>query len=212
MGVWLPVYEQHMSAWMEHRDHIVNGRGTYQYHKYEQALALCKERTYAIDVGAHCGLWSMHMVNDFDHLIAFEPVPLHCEAFKRNVERNTYTLHAHALGGSAGELLLSFDETNTGDTHVTSGHGLVVRVEQFDELYPDLENVGFVKLDCEGYEYFALKGMERMLQRCKPVVLVEQKPNRATRYGLEQTQAVDYLRSLGAMLVAEISGDYLLQW
>jgi hypothetical protein len=50
------------------------------------------------------------------------------------------------------------------------------------------------------------------LKRCKPCVMVEQKPGRAEKFGLARTEAVTYLQSLGAVLRKEMSGDYLLTW
>ena len=76
----------------------------------------------------------------------------------------------------------------------------------------DLQDVDFIKLDCEGYELFALRGAEETLKRCRPCVIVEQKPNRAQRFGLPQTGAVDYLQSLGAKLRAKMAGDYILSF
>lgn len=209
MGVWLPDGEQHMTAWMTKVGHLVDGRGTYQYSKLERAVAECTERRVAIDVGAHCGLWSMHFAKLFARVIAFEPIPEHCDCFRRNVT-GQYDLHQCCLGDDPGTIGLHYDPTNTGDTHAVVGDGY--RLEAFDLIYPTLQHVDLVKLDCEGFELFALRGMALMLRRCQPVVLVEQKPNRASKYGLRETEAVDWLQGLGAHRVWDKSGDYLLRW
>lgn len=47
----------------------------------------------------------------------------------------------------------------------------VVDIDSF--LLPSLQKLTFVKIDIEGAEYFALKGMEKTLQRFKPVILIE---------------------------------------
>jgi len=43
-----------------------------------------KYRT-AVDIGAHCGLWAVQMVEHFQHVISFEPVPEHRECYLKNV-------------------------------------------------------------------------------------------------------------------------------
>ncbi|MEI9806548.1 MAG: FkbM family methyltransferase [Bacteroidota bacterium] len=47
----------------------------------------------------------------------------------------------------------------------------VVDIDSF--LLPKLKKLTFVKIDIEGAEYFALKGMEKTLQQFKPVILIE---------------------------------------
>ena len=74
------------------------------------------------------------------------------------------------------------------------------------------DNVSFIKIDCEGYEYFIVKGAEETIKENKPTIIVEQKPGKAQRYGLKETQAVDLLKSWGMTLKAEDVGDYILAW
>jgi hypothetical protein len=83
-------------------------------------------------------------------------------------------------------------------------------MHRLDEF--DLQDVDFIKIDTEGHELFVLKGARDTLERCKPCVMVEQKPGKAQQFGLPQTAAVDYLRELGAVLRGELSGDYILSW
>jgi FkbM family methyltransferase len=47
----------------------------------------------------------------------------------------------------------------------------VVDIDSF--LLPKLKKLTFVKIDIEGAEYFALKGMEKTLKQFKPVILIE---------------------------------------
>jgi len=70
--------------------------------------------------------------------------------------------------------------------------------------------VDLIKLDCEGYELFALQGAEGTIKQYRPTIIVEQKPGRAQKFGLEQTQAVTYLEGLGYRVVQVISGDYIM--
>lgn len=212
-GVWLPASETHLVDWMRKRNHVVNGKLTYQYHKLEAALSFVKPGSFrtAIDVGGHCGLWSMHLVSRFARVVAFEPVEAHRECFERNVpgiEEGKCILVPVALGEKDDSVSIHTAETSSGDSWV-SGKG-DIPMKRLDPF--GFDDVDFMKLDCEGYELFALRGGEETIKRCKPCIIVEQKPNRAEKFGLERTQAVTYLQSLGAKLRKEIGGDYILSW
>jgi FkbM family methyltransferase len=204
--VWLPDHEEHLVEWMRKRNHWVNGKLTYQYHKLEAALAWAKSRRVAVDVGAHCGLWSMHLVSHFQTVHAFEPVAEHRVCFEKNV--TGAMLHACALGEASGQVAIYTSAKSSGDSWV-DGAG-EIPLQRLDDF--DLAEVDFVKLDCEGYELFVLRGAEETLKRCRPCVIVEQKPGMAQKFGLEQTAAVEYLQSLGAVLRKAMDGDYILSW
>jgi FkbM family methyltransferase len=216
-GVWLPIQEEHMSKWMvdrmrAHPEEIVNGRATYQYHKLVAALKWVKNFRTAIDVGAHCGLWSMHLATRFAALHAFEPVALHRKCFELNVEKSedrAVVLYDCGLGEEEKDVAFHLTPGSSGDSWVEDKPG-DVPIRRLDSY--EIADVDFIKLDCEGYELFALRGGEETLVRCRPCVIVEQKPGRAQKYGLAQTEAVGYLQGLGAVLRREIGGDYILSW
>lgn len=208
-GVYLPPGETHLVEWMTKMNRRVDGKLTYQLHKLEAALDLVRDFRTAVDVGAHVGLWSMHLVKRFQRVEAVEPVAIHRELFLRNVQAGNVSLHACALGEQAGSVSMKTSPHSSGDT-VVAGEGDIPMV-RLDDLLA-LEDVDFIKLDCEGYELHALRGAEQLLVRCKPVICVEQKPGKAQGFGLPQTGAVAYLQSLGAKVRKEMSGDFLLSW
>ncbi len=193
---------------MQQRNEIVDGKPTYQYHKLTKAIASVKSFRTAVDVGGHCGLWSMHLTRRFETVHAFEPVELHRRCFERNVVDNNHVLYPCALGAADGWCSIHTANTSSGDSWVDAGNEIPIR--RLDDF--DLHDVDFMKLDCEGYELYALQGAAETLKRCRPVVCVEQKPGRAQKFGLKETEAVDYLRGLGAQLIAVMSGDYILAW
>lgn len=215
-GLYLPAHETHLIAWMKAKNVVVEGKQAYQYHKIVAALAMVKQFRTAIDVGGHCGLWSMHLAKRFDWVHAFEPVELHRRCFVRNVAGSNYSLHAMALGDKAGSVKMQTTLSSSGDTWVR-GEG-PIPMQRLDEVSFTIDDaeysaeVDFIKLDCEGFELFALKGGEELLKRYRPVVCVEQKPGRAQKFGVGEKEAVDYLISLGAVLRKEMSGDFLMDW
>lgn len=208
-GLWLPDGETHMIDWMAQVGHVLDGKPTYQYHKLEQALQFVKRFRTAVDIGAHCGLWSMHLAKRFDAVQAFEPVEAHCLCFERNVPQGAgVILYRIALGEREGSIAMRTAPSNSGDSWVDGAGAIAMR--RLDDL--NLQDVDFMKLDCEGYELFALRGAERTLERCRPCVIVEQKPGKGGQFGLADTAAVEYLQSLGATLRGAMAGDYVLSW
>lgn len=219
-GVWLPAHETHLPKWMETRNDRVDGRLTYQHHKLRAALRYVRpSRDTALDVGAHCGLWAMHLVRIFETVHAFEPVELHRRCFTRNLEDTykgkNYVLHPYALGEAEQYVSMHTTPGSSGDTWVQPGSPGTIPMKRLDDVdlsLLDSDRVDFIKLDCEGYELFALRGGEKLLLTEKPCVIVEQKPGKAQNFGLGETDAVRYLQSLGAVLREELAGDYILSW
>lgn len=207
-GLWLPDGETHLTAWMDQRNEIIDGKPTYQHHKLQAALAHVKQWRGAVDVGAHCGLWSMHLGKRFEMLHAFEPVAAHRACWEKNMEGRGGLLYPVALGEQEGKVAIRTAPDSSGDSWV-DGEGDIPLKRLDDYLLRDID---FIKLDCEGYELFALRGAEQTLIRCRPCVIVEQKPGRAQKFNLAETAAVDYLQGLGAKLRKVMSGDFILSW
>jgi hypothetical protein len=73
-------------------------------------------------------------------------------------------------------------------------------------------DVDFIKVDCEGYELFVLKGAEKTILENKPTIVVEQKTGNGQRYGLGEKDAVSYLKELGMVQKSVMSGDHIMSW
>ncbi|KKN90106.1 hypothetical protein LCGC14_0232190 [marine sediment metagenome] len=211
-GIWLPDGETHLIEWMEQINKIVDGKPSYQYHKYEAAMKFVKKRRVAIDVGSHIGLWATHMARDFDLVHCFEPKLDHRKCWKKNMDGKTNScLHAVALGEGTKQVTLFTGPSSSGDTRIDPLiNGGVIPMTTLDSY--KLEEVDFIKIDCEGYEYHVLKGAEETLLREKPVICVEQKPGHGQNFGLTELAGVEYLESLGAVRRGGIQGDFFLSW
>lgn len=215
---WMPDHEQHLQEWMNTVGDRQHGRLIYQGHKYRSAMQYVRpEPRRAIDVGAHVGLWSFQMAHDFTDVEAFEPMPAHRECWERNLRHETRwhaALHPYALGAEPATVHIRTRTANSsGDTGVEpDGTGVEVEQRTLDSF--GFTEVDLIKIDCEGYELFVCQGARETLLRCKPVVIVEQKPETGgpERYGIGETDAVTYLESLGAVKREGIQGDYILSW
>lgn len=211
---WMPEYERHLPGHMRTVNQVIYGRLSYQYGKYTTAIPYIKNMRTVIDVGGHIGLWSYFLSKDFADVKAFEPMEIHRQCFAKNL------IDAHnveLLGCALGEVESMVDlETRTpdssGDTQVDpesigSGKTPMKPLDWFG-----FEDVDLIKIDCEGFEEFVLRGAVETLEKWKPCVIVEQKRDMSARYGLEKQSAVKFLEDLGAVMRQEISGDFIMSW
>lgn len=224
-GVWLPDGETHLVDWMNKAGELVDGRGTYQIKKLRAALGYVKQFRVALDVGAHCGLWTLQLVKRFGVVHAFEPVSAHRECFEANLrgdmtpmsvtEANASAatikgarLHACALGDHEDRIKITTAPTSSGDSRVDGAGD--VPMHTLDSFA--LQDVDFIKIDCEGYELFVVRGAEETIKRCRPTMIVEQKGHGMQFYGFRKEEAVELLESWGMKRVANMAGDIIMVW
>lgn len=210
-GVWFPNHELHMPEWMANPKNrvVVDGKGTYQYRKFEEAMKWVLGWGIAVDVGAHVGLWSVHLAKRFGLTFAFEPVSDHRDCFLKNVPAKGVVLSPQALGRERCWVNMEVPIGSSGGTHV-SGHGMIPMIT-LDSL--ELPGLDFLKIDCEGYELEVLLGGEQTIRRCKPCCIVEQKQHKMKEnFGTKGTPAVDLLLKWGAKLRHVVSGDYIVSF
>lgn len=169
----------------------------YQKGKLNNALGFVKNFTTAIDAGANYGIMSYNLNSKFSKIYAFEvdtPVRV---CLKKNVEKFLLdNVIVCDCGLSDKEELVSLNYLkNTFGTHINktvSGTHICKTLDSFE-----LTDVGFIKLDCEGYEPYILKGAEQTIKKYKPVILMEEKNYSKRYYGEEGNLAVDLLLSWG---------------
>ena len=100
---------------------------------------------------------------------------------------------------------------NTGHSHVdphSMGQGLIPMIT-LDSLA--LENVDYVKIDCEGYEYNIIMGARETLLNNKPIVVVEDKKHKDVGHAHTEL-AVDTLIGWGARILSRVKDDVIMGW
>lgn len=190
--------------------------GGYQAGNLAAALAHVTNWSAAIDGGAHVGTWAKPMAARFDRVLAVEPSPDTFEALEANMAAfgctNVDLLNA-ALGAAPGSVSMGLDAKhaahgNTGARYAeASAKGLIPRVT-IDSLA--LPSLGFLKLDVEGSEPLALLGARATLERCRPIVLYENK-GLWSRFGLKPDAVTHILgmaryRRIGTIVRDDIWG------
>lgn len=218
-GAWLPDREDYLIDDIAVSPRFAGGP-TVQFKKFARAIPEIRRFRHAVDIGANVGLWTRVMAACFDRVTAFEPNPETEEAFwKNNVGANRLSyesdkprlvLHQVALGAEPGEVRLYTKRRSTAFTRVKDDGDIAVEQRTLDSF--GLVKVDFIKIDVEGWEHNVVKGGVETIRRCKPVMIVEQKPNNAELHGLKQFGAVNLLKKWGARQVADMAGDIIMAW
>jgi FkbM family methyltransferase len=212
-GFWLPDGETHLVPFLENGPEFASGP-TYQLHKLLAAVPHVKNFSHAVDVGAHCGLWTRPLAAMFRTVSAFEPVARHIDCWYANIpaysENEGAKLYHVALGSEEKEVHLHTGPASTGDTFIAEKGEHSARMITLDQV--GLPKIDFMKIDCEGFEYHVLAGGEKTIRRDKPVIIVEQKTGKGASFGMHDTAAVKLLNQWGAQTVSCIAGDYIMKW
>jgi FkbM family methyltransferase len=181
-----------------------------------------------IDIGSNCGYWSaqaLARIGQTGTVHAFEPVPAYFTLLRRLQELNpkhTIVANNFACGAKPGRFPMAtvppraenFDNynTNIGSSSLQPGfldhepqltEIVEVDVLPFDQYVEDhcvdLDRIGLVKIDVEGFELPVLEGMQKTLTKPgrKIPVLCEilTDPNR--RHPLDGRRVIEQLETAG---------------
>jgi FkbM family methyltransferase len=134
----------------------------------------------AIDVGANKGVYTHLLANLTPHVHAFEPNPKAYRWLTRALPANV-TAHRIALSDKDGDSLLYVPKHHGGYSNqhgslregtALAPHGAVPTATRTLDSCA-LTNVGFIKIDVEGFEAEVLAGAQGTIHQSKPVLLIE---------------------------------------
>jgi FkbM family methyltransferase len=134
----------------------------------------------SLDIGANKGVYSYALLGHSSAVHAFEPNPKAFRILKSWAERRVI-LHPLALGDITGKATLIIPKSGKGYSNQGGSlhqaktgkqHGAVsVDTTRLDEL--GIRNIGFMKIDVEGFESNVLKGATEILRNDRPNLLIE---------------------------------------
>ena len=214
-GVLLPKRETSMWHWivprmLEYPEERIKGYPSYQRNKYNLCLPYIKDFSHALDIGAHCGFWTMAMSQDFKKVTAFEPSEENCVAFVHNVDlvagNCEVNLIQMALGDKERFASVKVSEDSSTDAFLVEGSEIII--QPLDAL--DLAPPTFVKIDVDGYELPVVQGALGTLREFKPPLIVEVKSGFGEARGHENKDIFELLQSIGYQVKEEMKGDYLM--
>ena len=170
----------------------------------------------AIDVGANVGWHTLLMarcVGPGGSVLAIEPNPSVRMRLERNVEINRLeNVRILPFAVSNAECTAEFfapaaRDTGAGDGHLVpagcgNGNIISVDVRTLDGVVSErqLRGVDLIKLDIEGFEWPAMRGAERTIERFRPVVVFEYNDEYVGRGTGSAREIGDFLGQLGYRL------------
>jgi len=203
-GIYLPDAEANMTAYLE------QSGGVYQSKQLNRALQFVTNWSLAVDIGAHVGLWSKILVQKFDRVVAFEPMPPLRACLEKNVISDKIQVVPMALGNSHGSVCFDYDEAHTGATHIDIKKKGLIPLGKLDDF--QLDNIGFIKIDTEGFELPVLEGARETILRSNPVIIVEDKQHGVRHYGQKPYAVIEFLESCGASIMDRVVDDFIMGW
>jgi FkbM family methyltransferase len=164
-----------------------------------------------IDIGANVGAYSLvasRLVGRSGKVIAFEPVNTIYQRLSENISLNGLTnIIAEKTAvldkNSMIDIYLS-DRQNMGMSsifHFDSESGKSEKVEAVSlDDYTEkrgISRISLIKIDIEGSEMLALKGMQRIIERFHPRILIELKEETLALSGYQEKNITDLLVKAG---------------
>ncbi len=159
--------------------------------------------TTVVDIGANVGLLSIYFsrcVGQNGRVIAIEPDPIALDLMRHNVtKKQSSNIHIFpvACGRADGETSFTQNLSNRADNRVVADDVMIphqkqisVPVRSFSSLAKENEsifqNISFIKMDVQGYEFSVIQGMLPWLQDTaqKPDICIELWP-----YGLKRANS-----------------------
>ena len=170
------------------------------------------ESSTALDVGANIGGHTCYFSKFFNRVIAFEPSPLPRHICNANVLANKLEdrvfIEPVGLGNKDEQLSFSpYKDNDLGKGSFSNfGHldekdlkempTLDVRIgDKIIEKKYAQDEISFIKLDIEGFELFALQGLENTIKKHKPFIVFES--SGATKEEYSGQAIVDFLKRFG---------------
>ncbi len=142
------------------------------------------KQSSCLDIGAAIGNHSIFFSKYFSKTYSFEPNDDTYSLLKFNVKKNAiskiFTYNFGASNKDEEKLLFSDQETNLGGDRIINEviktqNTKLVSLKKLDNIVNELsiENIKLIKLDIEGYELKALKGLQKTINKFSPIILFE---------------------------------------
>ncbi|MFL5763460.1 MAG: FkbM family methyltransferase [Bacteroidia bacterium] len=179
-----------------------------------------------IDIGANFAYYTHRLAKlaPRGHVYAFEPIPFTHDVAKKIIGHYRFrnvTLYPWGAGDENAEKvfevpLQSFGAYSAGQAHLSgrnnelsgkeqhyafASHEKVnCRIVRIDDLGEIKHPIDFVKIDIEGAELFALRGMKQLLLKDQPVVLLEINPFFLEGFGIAPVELTGLFASLNSKI------------
>ncbi len=185
--------------------------GVYEGHVIAALKPLLQPGKVFLDIGANIGYYTLvaaSRVGPTGKVIAFEPHPKNSELLAKSIQANGFA-HVHlypmAVSDKAGVVELVTEEGVSNASLAAPGSAsadedpFVIRVKAVvpDVILQDEPRIDIVKMDIEGVEPLAWRGMQTLLRRHRPIVFTEFNPEALRHQAIASPE--EYLAMITAL-------------
>lgn len=175
-----------------------------------------------IDIGANFAYYAHRLSNLAPQgtVYAFEPIPFTYQVAKKIVAKchlKNVQLYQLGVGNENKEIvfevpLQSFGAYSAGQAHMSGRNNelegkqqhyqfqshekikcTTIRIDDFKEISTSID---FIKIDIEGAELYALKGMTNLIKKDQPVILLEINPFFLEGFKIQEKELTDFIQQI----------------
>ena len=173
-----------------YRNYFYRCKGDYVKPEVDLFKKLSDPAKTTLDIGANDGTYSMYLCRFAAQLYCFEPLPWLADGMKKKFRAaGNVTVENCALGSknetaviripvtknrrydTRSSLAGNFEGQLINGEQVLEIKDLSVAVKKLDDF--NLNNIGFIKMDVEGFELEAIKGGRETILRNRPALFIE---------------------------------------
>ena len=188
------------SFWVLYQKHtdpvFLEDAGDGQSAQRDKALSYVKSWRNCLDIGSNIGQWTRPLSHKFERVICFEPNKYFINCFNRNISEDNVDIYN--VGLSDKEHQASQDKTST----VIIDKPGNVKCKTLDSY--GFEDIDFIKIDVDGFEFNCVKGAIDTLVRNNAVLNIEMKRNKRPSICAEVEKI---LHKIGYKLVDSVKSD-----
>jgi FkbM family methyltransferase len=201
--------------------------GIFEKNETQFLLRYVKKDDVCLDVGANIGYYTFLFSSRAQHVISVEPIAPNVDLIRLSASINRISnirVISAAVAGTEGEADF-FESDDTGLSSVAFPH--VEQILNEKNLVPSkpcykvptvtidslhLPKLDIVKMDIEGYEYFALQGMAQTLESLRPrLLMIELAESLLNRFGSSIDAVISFLSQYGYKPMI-LAGDKLIDY
>ncbi|CAN5895042.1 hypothetical protein BH11BAC4_BH11BAC4_01090 [soil metagenome] len=151
-----------------------------------------------IDVGGNIGTFLWQFTNKCAEAYVFEPIPKLNNVIARSIEYNK-DHKVKLIAKAAGDEPTVVKMLDNNNSSIVSGNVaedvIDIPVTTLDIEFASINKVDFIKIDVEGYEVSVLNGAVKLIDKHRPVMLIEVHPIYLANYNQSQLDVIDFLEA-----------------
>lgn len=172
----------------------------------EYAISKCSQFRTAVQAGGNIGYWPSRMAQDFKRVVTFEPEPIMYECLVKNLaDLPNVEVRPEALGQAFARC--SILRKSFGSHIVIDGND--TSIITLDSLF--IDDLDLLQLDIEGFELYALRGSEKTIKRCHPIIQLEIR-GLSEQFGENDKEVFKLLADIGYKQIHRMLFDFIFRY